>query len=368
MKNGIHAVYNALISSGGHGAFFRHSRESAIWCVASEKLVEPKDSSEGFLIHPYHNFEKGRLIENDIEFHFDGSEIFERHKDSSFTKNFIFNFNSFNGINAEPKLLKGDADETKPSFYMASVDATVEKIRQGKLRKAVLSRIKKNSSTVNIHSLDLFISLCVEYPNAFVSLIISGELGVWVGASPELLLSQEGNTFETTALAGTRRTTDDEKFSGKEKEEQGIIALAIEEMLERKKIKFETGEMKETDTGLLSHLETKIKFETEKSDRLKILEQLHPTPAVGGYPKYEALKWIDLSEQHSRELYAGYIGTMHHDRMKVYVNIRCMQRFQNFDLLYSGAGITAMSDPEKEWIETENKIRVIESVLERKLN
>ena len=40
-----------------------------------------------------------------------------------------------------------------------------------------------------------------------------------------------------------------------------------------------------------------------------------------------------------------------------------MQLFNNYCVLYAGAGITANSDPDKEWHETENKLLTLKRFL-----
>ncbi|NBO61673.1 MAG: hypothetical protein EBU82_12015 [Flavobacteriia bacterium] len=93
------------------------------------------------------------------------------------------------------------------------------------------------------------------------------------------------------------------------------------------------------------------------------MRQMHPTPAVCGIPPYLAQESIKSLERHQRELYTGVIGFMNPEQTHCYVNLRCAQIIDGMLHAYAGAGITADSDPEAEWIETENKSNTLFSLL-----
>jgi isochorismate synthase len=97
---------------------------------------------------------------------------------------------------------------------------------------------------------------------------------------------------------------------------------------------------------------------------------LHPTPAVGGFPKLNAINFINENEGYNREYYSGYLGEINYNdnfATDLYVNLRCMQIQKNNDNfqahLYTGCGITKDSIPEKEWFETVNKAMTLKNVL-----
>ena len=94
-----------------------------------------------------------------------------------------------------------------------------------------------------------------------------------------------------------------------------------------------------------------------------MLELLHPTSAVCGTPKTEALNYITRTENYKRELYSGFLGPVNIQKeTHLFVNLRCLQVTENRLLFYAGAGITEDSDPEKEWKETEHKCKTLESI------
>ena len=87
-----------------------------------------------------------------------------------------------------------------------------------------------------------------------------------------------------------------------------------------------------------------------------LLEALHPTPAVGGYPRDRALGEIRDLEPFDRGWYAGPVGWIGAEASEFAVGIRSgLVRGRTLDL-YSGAGIVAGSVPDEEWAEIEQKI------------
>ena len=87
-----------------------------------------------------------------------------------------------------------------------------------------------------------------------------------------------------------------------------------------------------------------------------VLKLLHPTPAVGGVPKTEAMKHIMNLEPFSRGWYAGPVGWISHDAAEFSVAIRSALVNGRFAYLYSGAGLVKGSNPFSEWEEVDQKI------------
>jgi len=87
-----------------------------------------------------------------------------------------------------------------------------------------------------------------------------------------------------------------------------------------------------------------------------LLSKLHPTPAVGGYPREKIQEEIASLEPFDRGWYAGPVGWVGHDAAEFAVAIRSALICGNRVSLYSGAGIVEGSSPENEWDEVENKI------------
>jgi isochorismate synthase len=227
--------------------------------------------------------------------------------------------------------------------------------------KVVLSRIRRES--FSIHPELLFNALCETYPDAFVYLIISNELGVWVGATPEILLSRDGEKLKSMALAGTRRTKGDVKWSEKEYEEHDFVVDFIQSNLDELNVKsVKVENRREQISGPVKHLCTDFIWQSEMNEDWRIAQRLHPTPAVSGWPVEEAVRQIGSLEQHERSLYTGIIGLLG-EETRLFVNLRCAQIIQDSIFLYLGGGLTKDSVPIDEWKETENKASTLLNVL-----
>jgi menaquinone-specific isochorismate synthase len=85
---------------------------------------------------------------------------------------------------------------------------------------------------------------------------------------------------------------------------------------------------------------------------------LHPTPAVGGTPRAEALDLMLQLEGFDRGSYAGPVGWV--DALgngEWAIALRCALLRGDRATLYAGAGIVGASDPAAELDETERKFR-----------
>ncbi len=94
------------------------------------------------------------------------------------------------------------------------------------------------------------------------------------------------------------------------------------------------------------------------------LKNLHPTPAISGSPKEISVQHILNTEKHERAYYTGFLGPVNlHEYSQVFVNLRCLKYENHKLIIYTGAGITADSVPEKEWEEVQLKAQTILKVL-----
>ncbi|MFT7281747.1 MAG: isochorismate synthase, partial [Cyclobacteriaceae bacterium] len=96
-----------------------------------------------------------------------------------------------------------------------------------------------------------------------------------------------------------------------------------------------------------------------------MMHLLHPTSAVCGMPLQPALNFIKEVEGYERGLYAGFLGPVNFNNLThLFVNLRCMQIINDQKIrLYAGAGITADSDPNKEFVETQLKMNTLKNLL-----
>jgi isochorismate synthase len=256
--------------------------------------------------------------------------------------------------------------------YLAQFAEYQKAFAKGALRKAILSRIKMVGKPDGFEAKALFEKLCQKYPKAFVYLLSHPSFGLWMGASPELLLKKNAAQWQTVSLAGTKPINGhDRPWTSKELEEQEMVSMHVREALKKAGAEnLREHGPKTVSAGAVSHLQTIFDFDLGPASvkPLSLLDELHPTPAVAGLPVAAATALIARTEQHPRGLYTGYLGEVGADgTSELYVNLRCMQIGGSQIALYAGGGITAASNPEAEWEETEHKALTLHQELNERV-
>ena len=248
--------------------------------------------------------------------------------------------------------------------YIQQASEIVQELNTTALEKVVYSRIKEaRIKTTNYKQ--LFDELCDRYPATLVYLISSPKFGTWMGASPEQLIVIENGNGSTTALAGTKKSDDSTPWENKEQAEQAIVTSYLQEQLKSLNIPIkEMDGPNEFQAGPVKHLKTNILFSSTTISPINIAKKLHPTPAVSGYPKQDALSYLAKIEAHNRSLYTGVIGFYATNNTQLFVNLRCCQLEEDRAFIYLGGGFTKDSIPLKEWEETENKSKTLLNILQ----
>ena len=232
-------------------------------------------------------------------------------------------------------------------------------IIEGKVEKIVASRQKVDECSIGTEDLIFWFNQLVKlHENAFVSLVFTPDFGLWMGATPEILLHLDQTTLSTVSLAGTLYNVGDE-WTEKERLEQSVTTKYIEGVL-RKYGDSDTAksEIEEIKSGTIKHLKSHFQVQINPYQVKNVLDDLSPTPAVGGYPKEEAVKWIQENEPYRRHLFSGFLGVVNVKSLHTYVNLRCVEISKNQQIFYAGCGINLGSVTEKEWLETEAKMGV----------
>ncbi len=235
------------------------------------------------------------------------------------------------------------------------------------LQKVVLSRPIHLELNHKLDIYEIYYQLSRVYPDAFVYVFYHPASGLWIGATPERLIRINQRQAEIVSLAGTQVSGDQKLWRNKENHEQAIVTKYIQEILH----KYHASDIRLSgpytcNAGSVQHLKTELSaYIPDQNTIQSLIEDLHPTPAVCGYPQSAALEWIRQEEGYDRSYYTGYLGVFEGtDRMDLYVNLRCMQLFDKAVALYVGGGITRESQPQEEWDETEEKSKTLLSVLE----
>ena len=243
------------------------------------------------------------------------------------------------------------------------VQKGIDFLKTAGVEKVVLSR-KEIIDRSSFNVVEIFKKLLLNYTNAMVYVWFHPKVGLWMGASPETLLKVQDNLFKTMALAGTQsyQGSLDVVWQQKEIQEQQFVTDYIVEKLDKD---VTVSDVKTIKAGSLLHLCTTISGKLSREFTLfKLINLLHPTPAVCGLPKDEAKRFILENEGYDREFYTGFFGELNIDNSSnLFVNLRCMQVLSKQLALYIGGGITSGSIPQKEWEETVAKSKVILKVL-----
>lgn len=267
------------------------------------------------------------------------------------------------------KVLHNDPFIISKEEYLNDIESAISEIKKTKLAKVIVSRLipqQRNNESIG----EVYQKLFQQTPNAFVYLVHLPKAGLWMGATPEVLLKSDGQTLETVSLAGTqtRKDVHDYSWHTKEIEEQAFVSRYLLDVFYKFNIHPYTTRGPETlESGKVAHLSTSFRFSKKKlaSNLGDFIAELHPTPAVCGYPKSKAAKFISKIEKHDRRYYTGYLGPWRlNGDVGLFVNLRCMKITPDQYILYAGGGITSRSVPEDEWEETNKKATTLLSAIE----
>ncbi|MEO9872672.1 chorismate-binding protein [Ekhidna sp.] len=258
--------------------------------------------------------------------------------------------------------------------FEEAVQQAILEIKDGSFEKIVLSRYKDEPLPAGFSIWEFFQTICSTYKNAFCSISHIPGKRVWIGASPELLISDSVNQFRTVSLAGTKALEEGQELSEiawtqKEIEEQALVSRYIINCFKKIRLReFHEHGPKTIQAGNLAHLKTEfiVDYSELGFDELadQMLELLHPTSAVCGMPIENTKPWIKEVEKYNREFYSGFLGPINFEgSTDLFVNLRCMRLSENKIRFYAGAGITEDSIPKKEYLETEMKMNVLKRLL-----
>ena len=263
------------------------------------------------------------------------------------------------------------AGNVAKSDFTTLVANGIQAIKNEQFQKVVLSRTEK-VEVEDFDMVDAFKKLVLLYPSAFVYCFYHPKIGNWIGATPEQLLKVTENNFETISLAGTQKDTGSSEilWGEKEKEEQQFVTDYLVSRLKNVAKAVQFTKPYSIKAGSIWHIKTDVSGVLNSDSSLKkVIQLLHPTPAVCGLPKEIAKDFILENEPYDRSFYTGFLGELNCSPTKesissdLFVNLRCMQIKHSQAHLYIGCGITKDSDPEKEWEESVNKSMTMKKVL-----
>ncbi|MDQ3231277.1 MAG: isochorismate synthase [Pseudobdellovibrionaceae bacterium] len=260
-------------------------------------------------------------------------------------------------------------DVPSRSRWHEIMDAATEHMSAGDFDKVVLSRRVRLQFPKALSAADLFRQLLTLHEESFLFACQSPEGRCFMGRSPERLLAWRDRRFQLDAIAGTRRRSlsassdqafsDDMQQSPKEQNEHRLVRQAITDLLHAEGVVFEPVEEQAIiRLQHVQHMRTRFKGEVPAGRSCaELLPLLHPTPAVGGYPRGPALNFMLREEGFDRGWFAGGIGVFQGNQGDVAIGIRSALVDGARLWIYAGAGIVPGSDADAEWQEIEAKMQ-----------
>ncbi len=257
-----------------------------------------------------------------------------------------------------------------PDFidWHQNISTALNKFTDLDLDKIVLARQSKLTFTAPLQPQSILLALRSHNPLSYHFCFQINPTTAFIGTSPERLYHRQDRLLKTEAIAGTRHRgrsiqidrelSDNLRNSTKDLREHQLVVQNLRGIL-AELCHSVTIDRQSTILKLskVQHLYTQcqgvLKPDLTDGD---ILPQLHPTPAVGGFPREHALQLIQKLEPFERGWYAAPVGWVGYDAAEFAVAIRSGLINRDRLLLFAGAGIVQGSQSREEWAEIENKI------------
>jgi isochorismate synthase len=378
------------LESGASFALWRKPKSGQIEFVSNENATPEKTSinleeiKPGFIVHPFEDQadKKAFHIAAATYWKLPIKDILHSDDLPESLNQFIENYSSDKATDKKLQLEKPHSsdkantqNEDCKSNFITLVEKGIEAIQAGLVEKVVPARtqlIKLDEKFDLAKSLHRMLDA---YPNSFVNFFHIPTVGTWIGASPEILIETKGNLFYTMSLAGTQPAKGENPiktaaWTQKEINEQALVSRYIVDCFKKIRLReYEEQGPKTVLAGTLLHLRSDFKVDMRATNFPQLgsvmLELLHPTSAVCGMPRKEAHEFLNKYENLDRSFFAGFIGPVNIEgETSIYVNLRTASLSRDRAILYAGAGVTADSDPEKEWEETDLKCQIIGKFLQ----
>ncbi len=245
------------------------------------------------------------------------------------------------------------------SSWTNGIAQAMQALESGSLEKVVLSRQVEARFDEDVSPLGVVTRLHDAQPACY-TFAVDG----LIGASPELLVSFTDGYITSLALAGTA-IEEDGLQSQKIEREHRYTASSVERALAEHVTDLSKETRRVVTFGDIKHLASRFEGRAVAGTSvLSVLASLHPTAAVAGSPREQALSLIREIEPTGRGRYAGPVGWFDTDGEGEFaIALRC-GLIQGRDVtLYAGGGIVVGSDASSEFYETELKLRPMRQAL-----
>ena len=263
-----------------------------------------------------------------------------------------------------------------PVAWAAAIESAAARLRAGEASKVVLAREVMARGDGVIPAGMVARSLRSAYPSCFTYLITGADGTAFAGASPELLVRCTGSQAHAQPMAGSvargateaedERLAEQLRSSRKDAAEHDVVSRFVVEALRPFSRSVAARPPEVVRFTNIQHLATSVDAEltAPAADALDLAAALHPTPAVGGWPREAADRIIDDLESMERGWYAGAVGwTDGNGDGEFAVALRCGLLWEDGARLYAGVGVMPDSDPARELEETDLKFKALLSAL-----
>jgi menaquinone-specific isochorismate synthase len=255
--------------------------------------------------------------------------------------------------------------------YRAALEQALALVESGELRKLVLAVRQQLSLDGPLDPLQLLAQLRLSQPGS-CRFLWQREVGeALLGASPERLLSLRQGQLRSDALAGTApwgEPAQELLRSNKDRHEHELVVDTITAVLRQAGLSpRHPRHPRLARHGSLVHLHTPITAQLGPGCGQRLLslaEALHPTPAVAGLPRRQAMAWLRSLEPFERGHYAAPIGWIDREGdadLRVAIRSGILRPGQLE--LTAGAGLVRGSQPERELQEVALKLGVLQQQL-----
>ena len=260
---------------------------------------------------------------------------------------------------------------TTRAEYVEMVNKAKKYIVEGDIFQVVLSQ--RWVMEQDLHPFEVYRVLRSTNPSPYLFYFNFGDYKV-AGSSPEMLVEMKEGHIKNCPIAGTRKR-------GKDREEDIKIA---KEMMDDPKERAEhvmLVDLARNDMGRVAkvgsvevtefmevqnyshvmHIVSLVEGEkAEKETPFSVLGSFLPAGTLSGAPKIRAMEIIDELEKTKRGVYGGAVGYFSFDgNMDTCIAIRTMVIKDNKINMQAGAGITINSEPNAEYDECLNKVKVL---------
>jgi anthranilate synthase component 1 len=239
-----------------------------------------------------------------------------------------------------------------------------EYIAAGDIIQAVLSH--RMSAHVKADPFDVYRALRAINPSPYMFYLSFGDLKL-IGASPEILVTEDRGEVVTRPIAGTRkRGATDEQDRALEKELLSDEKERAEHIMLVDLHRNDIGRVCEPGSVMVDelmvveryshvmHIVSNVRGKLRKDrDQFDLLRATFPAGTLSGAPKIRAMEIIDELELLRRGPYGGAIGYFGFGgSMDTCITLRTIVMRGQMAYVQAGGGIVADSEPEAEYQET----------------